>query len=505
MLTLAEYLAALPHRDLRGVVTRLGLRQRDQHRKEVWIAAVTQAWFNATERARLLALLSPTARAVAARLAQAGELPAALFWAEYGPIRRPGPQRAWTPPPWARPQCVSEELYYAGLLAPAAPGHIETAARLTLPADLAAFFPPPSFHPSSFIPSLLSGQALPPSQTPAARLLHDLGQVASYLVSQPGLTLQHGRWLAPAHLEPLNRRLLQPDPTALLGRHTAAPRLRWLFFLAAAAGLQAQGRLTPLGYAWLAEPPSERLTCLWHAWRAAAPALRQAYRQPAADLPAPWPDLLLTVLAQQTGPFTAGQLATTLLGQTPTYNAYFTAHLADHTTLAERINALLAAPLTDFGVIARRPADRMPEPRDVLFELTPTGVWLLTPAQTPWPAPPLADVSAAAAARLASATGDVWQIAIAACTAPVYHAGLAPYAVHVELRAAADPPQHLYQLTAATVATAAAAGYGLPSLLAILADLGLGLSPAAACVVNCTLPHNTNCSTSRTGARANTF
>ncbi len=42
--------------------------------------------------------------------------------------------------PGKRPQTISEELYYCGLLAATPPALLEKAVRLTLPADLQALF-----------------------------------------------------------------------------------------------------------------------------------------------------------------------------------------------------------------------------------------------------------------------------------------------------------------------------------------------------------------------------
>jgi hypothetical protein len=103
MPTLRECLTALPHRDVRGIATRLGLRRGGEDGKAAWIEDIARAWTAADGPARIAAWLSPAARAAAIRLAQGGEVPARLFFAEYGPVRRSGPGQSWRPPPWVAP------------------------------------------------------------------------------------------------------------------------------------------------------------------------------------------------------------------------------------------------------------------------------------------------------------------------------------------------------------------------------------------------------------------
>ena len=138
--TLRQCLEALPHRDVRGIATRLGVRRRGEHRKAGWIEGILQAWLASAGQAQIIAGLSPAARRAAIRLAQGGEFPAQLFLAEYGAVRRPRPDQRWLPPPWEAPQTISEELYYCGLLAATPPALLEKAVRLTLPADLQFLF-----------------------------------------------------------------------------------------------------------------------------------------------------------------------------------------------------------------------------------------------------------------------------------------------------------------------------------------------------------------------------
>ena len=517
MPTLRQSLENLPHRDLRGIATRLNVRRRDEHHKEAWIAAICQAWRDPDRQHQIIAGLSAAAYQAARRLALSGDLPAALFLAEYGPVRRPRPGQSWSPPPWAEPATIGEELYYAGLLAAADDAPLEKAGRLALPADLASLFQEPA--------EAAAVATLQPTADAAAPLilLHDVAQTLCFLAEAAAtghLSLLHGRWLPPAALADLNRRLLRGQP-ALPRAHARNRWLRFLFFLAAAAGLQQAGRLTPSGWTWLAEPDHLRLAHLWDAWRIAPVALRQAYRQPTAELPAPWPDLVLKHLAGLPSPFTAEQAAQVVLGQEHGYTAYFAAHLADLDDLDAAVAALLDSLAADWGLLARATTADGP-----VFALTAPGRWLLAGAQGDPPAliPP---EPTSPTAVLDASADQGWRLHVSPWAPPIHLARLAPY-VRYEARTEdgpegcppdprppsppilggtggrgtenrppdprpPDPPilggtggrgtgglgaRHTYRLDADAVAAAAAAGYGLPDLLAGLADLGIRLDPA---------------------------
>lgn len=473
---LQQCLETLPYHDLRGVITRLGLRERAAQHKQAWIDRIAQAWRDPARQSAFLATLSPAARRAAGRLAQAGELPAPLFLAEYGAVRRPQPGQYWAPPPWQAPQTISEELYYTGLLAPTPPALLEKAQRLALPTDLRHLF---------------LGDAAPsqPAAAPdlthanAATLLHDVAQALCLLAGHSEPALRHRRWLAPAAMADLNARLLHAERTPLPASHKRAPRLRFLFFLLAAAGLQTDGILTPLGWAWLAEPPPAQLTRLWNAWRAAPMALRQAYRQPTAALPEPWPDLALKHGANLPPAFTPAQLTQAVLGQEPALAPYFVAHLPDISALDAAAAGLLETLTTDWGACAR-----VTEADTVAFTWTDLGRWLLDPGHVP-PASLLAAAPPAPAARLDPQAADAWRLTVSPWAPPLPLAQLAPYSRAGGLIRAAPAdaatgpdqdvaaPRHLYVLTEETVAAAAAAGHGLPALLEALTALDITLAP----------------------------
>ncbi len=483
MPTLRQALEALPHRDVRAIATRLAVRHRDEHRKDLWIAHILEAWANPTRQAQILAALSPTAHRAAARLASAGELPASLFLAEYGAVRRPrrdpytssnGSSRpTYHPPPWATPATISEELYYCGLLAPTEAVPLEKAQRLTLPLDLQPLFAPAAATSQPEAP-------LPTPDAPEHPLLHDLTQTLCFLLEEAAqhaepVSLLQGRWLSPADMARLNTRLLRPDPTPLPRSHARCRRLRFLFFLATAAGLLANSDLTPSAWAWLSEPPDARWLRLWNAWRTAPLALRRAYRQPTASMPEPWPDLALRHLSGLPAAFTPSDLAQTILGHETALTAFFNAHLADLSALDAVTADLLDTLATDWGIVA---ALAGPPPT---FRLTAFGRRLLDPTWRTDAAPGPA-VAAEPIGRLEiSSVGEEvkrheWRLYLSPWAPAQCLAQLAPYAVRVG-PIAADSPCHIYRLTEETVATAATVGHGLPTLLEALSDLGIALSP----------------------------
>lgn len=470
MPTLQQHLAALPYRDLRGIATRLGVSQRGQNRKTLWRTALIQGWRTATQRQTWLAQLSPQAQAALQRLLLGEQMPRALFEAEYGVVRRVTARRHWPTPPWQDPQTPAEELYYAGLLAPADGLAWSKTNFITLPADLRPLIPPPlSSVPLSSAP--LSSAPLPPGPLPPASLLcHDIGQLLIYLHTEtlgPSTRQRHqpSGWLTRAQLHRLNQRLLHPEPAPLPRSHKQTNRLRNLLFFATAAGLIEAGAVTPFAWAWLGEPLSAQSALLWRGWQTASPTLRHRYAQPDAGLPAPWPAPLLTALRTAPMPFTAPALSAQLLNQDPSLRPYWVAHLADLSDLDQLINATCATTLHALGLVQMVTATPAP-----VFQITAFGRWLLgEPAAPPeWP-------SALNPSATLSVTATEWSVTLPA-NALLAQAKLAPYA-HYGPAPAPPTTGHLYQLTPTTVGQAAALGLGLPALAAAFALIALPLTP----------------------------
>lgn len=307
-MNVGELLATVPYRALRGMATRLQLRQDRQHQKRDWITAIATGWQRAPTRQQWLARLSSAAHSALTRLLAAEQIPAALFWAEYGAVRQVTAQQQWTPPPWQAPATVSEELYYSGLLCPT-PHPLARAQVVSLPADLRPFLAGGGQEAGQTgrqeaektrsgedkktrrqeAEKLESSSAvspgLPLSRSPGLlpagwALCHDVGQLLIYLQSQPVLRLQHGRWLSRAQLAVLNERLWAPVAAAPLTSHRRTPYLRLLSFLADVSAFQRQGQITAHGWQWLAAPPAAQVAALQHGWLNATPDDRQRYALP---------------------------------------------------------------------------------------------------------------------------------------------------------------------------------------------------------------------------------
>jgi len=217
MLTLYQHLLALPAHDVRAVATHLALRQRTQRHKQAWVAAIEDAWQTSAYVQLWLARLSPQARAALQRLLQVEQMPAALFLAEYGEIRRAAQRQSWPIPPWQAPATPAEELYYLGLLCPANGQPLPKALYLTLPLDLRpllnAALGPENQQAAASQPPI-------PDHTAAHTLCHDVGQLLIYLHQQAlnpdhAPLIQHNRWLTAPQLRVLNQSLLEPQGDVL--------------------------------------------------------------------------------------------------------------------------------------------------------------------------------------------------------------------------------------------------------------------------------------------------
>jgi hypothetical protein len=395
------------------------------------------------------------ARTALHQIQLAGGAPAALFFAEYGAIRRPGSTARNEPTPWRKPQTASEELYYAGLLHAKETVSIHRSPQVVAPSDLP--LPAPVAPPLPLV-----------AQNCLFTLLHDCAQVLVYQHQHAGERLQQGRWLAPAALRMLAQRLLHPDPPAT--SHKQTPWVAFLYFLCHAAQLLDHGAVTPAGWAWLAESAGQQLRRLWQGWQAATPDLRHRYHQPVDHLPPPWPRILLRSLGCQVAPLSPARLSAQLMASSPELHTYFNAHFTDLQDAAQAIDALCNADLAYFGLIAPSPAS------EHAFVLTDLGAWLLHPAL---PAPPLLpDVpSTPAVVTPQVEAGGGWSLRVPTHASWRALTLLAPYVHDLPLDRQPSPAVHVVRVTRDTVARAAAEGHGLPALLAALGELQIQLTP----------------------------
>lgn len=486
---LTRLFGRLPAHDLRAVATRLGVRRRGHERKEDWVAAIVAIWQQPPSRQAALQRLSPTARAALLQLCTAHRLPAAIFWADYGPLRRPqGRTRKANADaaPWVAPATVSEELYYSGLLHGVEHANIQRSAHVQ---------PPPPLCPHLLLTAVETTAApAGPAAPHAWPLLHDLAQYLIFHSQHADLSLLHGRWLAPTQLKALNARLLQPAELPLRS-HKAAGRLCWLAFLAQAAHLLTADGLTAAAWSWLAAAPATQLLTLWLAWQRAPDALRRTYAQPDAFLGGadrtPWPQPLIHLLAQQNDLFHAARLADQILGSADTLLAYFAAYLPDSATLTHTVAELLAGPLTSLGLVQRQSAAHSSDPpAQIAYILAPAGHWLLHPA-LPAPALPFTsgepavvrwvDEPPSTPPAASWLTPPYLQLDVAAAAPFDQQAHLAAFADYARFAPptdAADGPRHRWLLHRDALARAAAADRPFVQLTDALAGLQITL-PAA--------------------------
>ena len=537
--TLSAALDRLRYHEVRAILMALGLgRRATENQKAAWVAAIAAAWLDPAQQPHLLDRLSPAAQAALWRLLQGGELPTALFLAEYGPLRLPAdqaarptapqaegasappqdewaalvawPERAPTLPPWRQPQSVSEELFYGGLLLPGTDQPLPDAPWLALPWALRQ----PLERLLAARLGILSLPRLAPDPLPAQPpvLLHDLAQWLIYRQQQRDLVLLQGRWLPPRHLRAFQERLLHPAPhhapTAPPPSHKQAHWPAFLSFLAAAAELTTPQGISAAGWQWLATDPAQQLRTLWRAWCDATPSLRSAYHQPAARLPAPWPRLLLPYLEET---FAPAWLTNVVLAMESDWRLYFVTHLPSLRALDEEMAGVLAVLFHHFDAIAPAyaiderqwppqpdglglaaatrltgalpdsgplaPYDQWPYVQ-IGYQLTALGRWLL---EVPGAKSPQARWRRRPQPARLTVTPDHWLLTLPVDAAPLAQAQLASFA-QVETsgaptRTVAATGVHTYRLAAATVGSAAAAHLSLPTLLDALTTSGLTLTP----------------------------
>jgi hypothetical protein len=464
MPSLRFHLQQMPHRDLRAVVTRLNLRLSVPDKRPGWIDAIESHWLHAESRAVALGSLSDSAKAALVHLAHVDDLPALLFWAEYGSIRRYGEDYPLDQTPWLHPQTVSEELYYAGLLH--AGRHsgkrksVYKAQSVTLPDNLR-----PLLAQTGYEKSLL--------HTEVEHLLHDIAQFLIYLHQSAELTLLHGRWLPPTALQALVRRLKRAQQIETAASHKQHNWLRFLAFLAQAARLVHDGQLTTQGWHWLAQKPERQLAILWDAWLSAPSELRQDYACVGAGLAAPWHSLIVRTLRQQTGLITPARFAGQMLG-IHEFQTFFVANFEDLYALEQVIADMFAEDLSLLGVVKTQPDETTPALSAVLhpYRLTSAGAWLLHPVLNPPPQQAKTDEMTLPPASLLQDTAEEWLIQCLDSASPLLQARLAQYTEYV-MTTERGELHHSYRLHRASMAQAAARGNGVPTLLETLRALQL--------------------------------
>jgi WYL domain len=233
-------------------------------------------------RKRFRQLSEDERSALRALQAAGGTIPLYRFQKAYGNIRI---YRSWredgTPKyPWKRPQSIAEKLWY--------PGFIELVKgrpdQVALPDEVLALLPPlPRIEPVAHARASLL-------QSPAEVLCIDLAVLLGALLYHDMRPL-HGRWLPPSALRSINTRLRVPENLNGVRSELRTGRLRFLHYLADAAGLVAvqAGVLKPTvqAWRWLDLPSDERWLRLIQALAAdlkARDRLWDRYRFPSVDV-----------------------------------------------------------------------------------------------------------------------------------------------------------------------------------------------------------------------------
>lgn len=462
----SQFLDMRSYNVVRAVIGGLGLRPQSAPRKADWIATIVRGWHDPVLQRQWIEALSPAGQRALQRLLAAGSLPTTLFTAEYGAVRSPDWRGGALP---SQPHTATEELYYRGLMQPTERGDPQLAPRLAIGEDLRqALLPllPPCALPTPIPDDFPQPQAMP-------LLLHDVAQYLAYLHARPDLELQYGRWLPAACLPELQQRLLRPeaDPVTSQRQSTWLARLA---FLASAAELHLQGRITPAGWRYLRQPPAEQLRILWQACQRANAAQRKSYRQPIHMLFMAWPERVGRHLLEQPGPYTADRLTETLLGAEPALDTFLVANFAD---LSE-VDAELTSFLDDLAIweAAAQVTTGVADDVQTWYWLTPLGRWLLDPAANTAP-----DWSWTAHGTAAEVKTDgsepAWRYELATYMLPAHHVQLSGYARHT-CGPGEHGATHRYSLEADSVASAAAHSRGLPELLEVLRALSMPAAPA---------------------------
>lgn len=185
--------------------------------------------------------------------AAGGRLDMGQFAAAFGPLQPYRPWRSDSPPhPWRSPVSTADRLWYLGLIE-------TTRADVLLPAEVAALLPPPPAP----VPLSRSVQAV--EYTLSDALCTDVAAFIGLLMASAVRPL-HGRWLPLLALRRINAIALIPEPLHGVRSELQTTRLRFVHYLAEAAGLVAvQGGLlrpTAGAWRWLSADSPSRLVLL---------------------------------------------------------------------------------------------------------------------------------------------------------------------------------------------------------------------------------------------------
>lgn len=302
-------------------------------------------------RRAVLSLPENAKEALQTLVACEGAMPAPHFLDQFGPLR---PYRPWREDsalaPWRNPLSPAERLLFLGFIFLRSDAKGEG---VTIPDELLPL-----------LPTLPSPERVPSAPNAYSRPdpILDIAHLLAYVQGE-NVTPFAGRWLTPRHLRALDAGLAHADPTVADARsELQTSYVRFLHYLAQSSGLVGAvgGFLKPMptAWTWLDGSESERWQILWQGWqrdlrsRPGRESLWDRYRLPAQpafvsavfeavrslpddvdlqedaiELPSlalhvrrrcigagvlpPEDDLLTSLQALVTGPFTWGRIANT--------------------------------------------------------------------------------------------------------------------------------------------------------------------------------------------------
>ncbi len=244
-----ELLARRTWRDLRATARMYRINFDNLWTREQALAGLRRALLDERHLEKALKCLSAEEReALMALKAHHGAMMRYEFSRAFGKIRPYRPWRDDAPPhPWRRPISIAEKLWYLGMI------EVQDHQAILLPDSVATCLPEVP-HPQTV---MWEGDT--PDLDPAS-VVRDVAALLGALLNMPVRPL-HGRWLAPSAIKAINLRLAQPESLSQVRSEFQTERIRFLHYVAQAAGLLSlqQGRRLPsaLAWTWLALPYKE--------------------------------------------------------------------------------------------------------------------------------------------------------------------------------------------------------------------------------------------------------
>ncbi|PJF40076.1 MAG: WYL domain-containing transcriptional regulator [Chloroflexi bacterium] len=276
--------------------------------------------------------------------AHGGQMPLHQFVARFGYIRI---KRAWRDDmpryPWLHSTAIAERLWYQAFIEIVS-GKTK---KVVLPDEVSAMLPPlprPKIAKWANLPCRNGGGREGDSNMRTA-LCVDLAVLLGMLL-RDDITLLHGRWLPPYALKAINAHLQHPEDLTGVRSELQTERLRFLHYVAEAAGLVAvqHGVLKPTvkAWQWLSLPYHIGWQILWDAV--------------CADIKRPnslWQHFRLPEVERETWHVITQQINALQIGRAYTVSSFIKTcnlHLIDDNLDEKQLQILMAEPLHWLGI-----------------------------------------------------------------------------------------------------------------------------------------------------------